>query len=346
MKFKTNFMYKPGNFQMDDCQIEKVVELTPNEFAKLRITPLEDQSFIVGNRHFMFSRDSVMHCLLALGQGSHDGVLVMSDGYDYPRYAAFVPGMRDIVSAELDRAVEYIVQRGIENTGNGNWIVGFDELKETFGLTIRPGNGLDTILLEKMADRKEVADVVLTCDGVDTVYCLAYCKNLEEALPLELSTGRKAFLFDCGVGALRDLCKPDELYTLLHDSFGLTLAEIGDCDYLGDHYLQSIGDVARRVMYDQMDTRELLQMEGLPHDTYLMNDQRNCRFPLDGAKRLEGRGTVDLGALLDARVIDIRKAPNGTTNVILSGVTAEEMSRLSHEIETLDREGPAMKQTF
>ena len=28
MKFKANFVEKPANFQMDDCQIEKVVELT------------------------------------------------------------------------------------------------------------------------------------------------------------------------------------------------------------------------------------------------------------------------------------------------------------------------------
>lgn len=26
MKFKANFLYKPSNFQMDDCQIERVVE--------------------------------------------------------------------------------------------------------------------------------------------------------------------------------------------------------------------------------------------------------------------------------------------------------------------------------
>lgn len=28
MKFKANFQYKPNNFQMDDCQIEKVIDLS------------------------------------------------------------------------------------------------------------------------------------------------------------------------------------------------------------------------------------------------------------------------------------------------------------------------------
>ena len=346
MKFKANFLYKPSNFQMDDCQIEKAVELSPEEFGKLKIIPLEDQPCVAENKRFMFSDGGVMHCLLALERGGHDGVLVMSAGYGYPRYAAYIPGMRDIVSAELDRAAEYIVRKGLEQTGSGNWVVGYEDLQETLGLTLRPDNGLGEMLLEKMANRKEVADVALTYDGVDTTYCLAYCKSLEEKLPLELSAERKAFLFDCGVAALRDLCKPDKLYTLLHDSFGMTLAEIGECDYLGDHYLQSISDAARRVMYDQVDVRELFQMDGLPDDTYLMNDQRNCRFALDGARRLAERGDVDLGALLEARVIDVRKAPNGTTNVVVSGVTAEEMSHLIHEIEAMDRTGPAMGPTF
>lgn len=346
MKYKANFLHKPGNFQMDDCQIEKVVDLSAEAFGKLKIIPLESQPCIVENKRLMYIKDGVMHCLLALGRGSRDGVLVMSDGYDFPRYAAYIPGMRDVVSAELDRAVEYIVQEGLEQTGDGNWIVGYDELKEALGLTVRPDNGLGEMLLEKMANREEVADVVLNYDGVDTVYCLSYCKNLEEALPLELSAERKASLFDCGVAALRGLCKPDELFALLHNSFGMTLAEIGECDYLSDHYLQSIGDAARRVMYDRVTIQELFWMDGLPGDTYLMNEQRNCRFLMDGVKRLAERGDADLGTLLDARVIDIRKAPNGTTNVVVSSVTAEEMSRLLDKIEAMDHTGQAMGPTL
>lgn len=45
MKFKANFMEKPGNFQMDDCEIEKVVELSHEDFCRLKITPLENQPF-------------------------------------------------------------------------------------------------------------------------------------------------------------------------------------------------------------------------------------------------------------------------------------------------------------
>lgn len=101
MRFKANFQYKPANFQMDDCEIEKVVELPHKDFCRLKIAPLENQPFIMENKNCMFSEDGVMHCLLALDQDGSDGILVDAEGYDYPRYASYVPGMRHIVSAEM-----------------------------------------------------------------------------------------------------------------------------------------------------------------------------------------------------------------------------------------------------
>ena len=96
MKIKANLLNKPVNFQMDDCQIEKVVELPRDQFSALVITPLTNQPFIAENKRWMFADDSAVHCLLVLGQGSGDGVLIYSAGYDYPRLAAYLPGMRDM----------------------------------------------------------------------------------------------------------------------------------------------------------------------------------------------------------------------------------------------------------
>jgi hypothetical protein len=64
---------------MDDCQIEKVVELSHEDFERLKITPLADQPFIMENKGCMFSRDGVRHCLLALEADGNDGILVGSD---------------------------------------------------------------------------------------------------------------------------------------------------------------------------------------------------------------------------------------------------------------------------
>ena len=56
MNFKANFVEKPANFQMDDCRIEKVVELSHEDFCRLKITPLANQPFLAEHKGCMFSR--------------------------------------------------------------------------------------------------------------------------------------------------------------------------------------------------------------------------------------------------------------------------------------------------
>lgn len=143
MKIKANLLNKPVNFQMDNCQIEKVVELPRDQFSALVITPLTNQPFIAENKRWMFADDSAVHCLLVLGQGSGDGVLIYSAGYDYPRLAAYLPGMRDILNARLERAADFIVHQGTEATENGSWSISFKELEKQTEITVRRGNGLD-----------------------------------------------------------------------------------------------------------------------------------------------------------------------------------------------------------
>ena len=180
MKFKANFQYKPENFQMDDCRIERVVELSAEEFSALVTVPLRDHPAVAANKDCMFSEDGVRHCLLALGHGSNDGVLLESEGYNFPRYAAYIPGMRDIVNAEIQRAAECIVRQGVEKTVSGSWCVYTEELEESLGLTVRAGNGLDAMLREALERRPEVAEVEMIGDCIDTTYYLDYCRNLDK----------------------------------------------------------------------------------------------------------------------------------------------------------------------
>ncbi len=180
MKIKANLLYKPSNFQMDDCRIEKVVELSVEEFAELVITPLEDQLFIAKHKGCMYSEDGVLHCLLALGQGSNDGVLIEAEGYNYPRYAAYIPGMRDIITAEMDRTADYIIRQGTETSMSVNWSVDFEALEEQFGLNIRSGNGLDSMLRAALKRRPEVAAVDMHDSCIEMEYHPEYCQRLKE----------------------------------------------------------------------------------------------------------------------------------------------------------------------
>ena len=181
MKFKANFVEKPGNFQMDDCQIEKVVELTHEEFCKLKITPMEKQPFIIENKSCMYSRDGILHCLLALGPNSNDGILIEAAGYDYPRLAAYIPGMRDIVNAEMDRAADFIVRQAIEGTTSGSWCVYFEEQEEQLGLTIRERNGFDSMLRLALKRRPEMVSVDMHDGCIEMEYHPEYCRQLSEA---------------------------------------------------------------------------------------------------------------------------------------------------------------------
>ena len=67
MRMKANYVEKPANFIMDDWQIEKVVELSYEEFSGLKTIPSRPQPFIAENKDRMFSKDGVLHGLLALG---------------------------------------------------------------------------------------------------------------------------------------------------------------------------------------------------------------------------------------------------------------------------------------
>ena len=186
MKFKTNFQYKASNFQMEDCRIEKVVELSHEDFCRLKITPLDDQPFIMENKDCMFKKDGIMHCLLALEQGGNDGVLIDAEGYNYPRYASYVPGMRDIVNAQMDRAADFIIRWGTENTPSGSWCVYFEDLEEHLDLTVREGSGLDSMLRSALKQRPEVAAVDMHDGCIEMEYHPEYCQRLKENKAPEL----------------------------------------------------------------------------------------------------------------------------------------------------------------
>ena len=230
MKFKANFTEKPVNFQMDDCQIEKVVELSHEDFCRLKITPLVEQPFIRENKGCMFHRNGIIHCLLALGQGSNDGVLVDAEKYDYARLAAYIPGMRDIVNAQMDRAADFIIRWGTENTTSGSWCVYFEDLEEHLDLTVREGSGLDSMLRAALKQRPEVSAVDMHDGCIETEYHPEYCQRLQEKKAPELLL--KDLLPLLKGGGLMFLCHEEAERSVLVENL-LKLSAAGREDYAG-----------------------------------------------------------------------------------------------------------------
>ena len=255
MKFKANFTEKPANFQMDDCRIEKVVELSHEDFCRLKITPLVEQPFIRENKGCMFHRNGIIHCLLALGQGSNDGVLVDAEKYDYARLAAYIPGMRDIVNAQMDRAADFIIRWGTENTTSGSWCVYFEDLEEHLDLTVREGSGFDSMLRAALKRRPEVSAVDMHDGCIEMEYHPEYCRRLNSTLETKAP----------------ELCLKDILPVLAGGGLTLLTHEEADCVVLPENLLK-LNAAGREDYAGLLDARVAEIVPGLEGTEVVLTD--------------------------------------------------------------------------
>lgn len=346
MRFKANFQYKPSSFQLDDCQVEKIVELSHEDFCRLKIAPLEDQPFIAENTDCMFSEDGVLHCLLALDKEGSDGVLIESEGYNYPRYAAYVPGMREIVNAQMERAVDFIIQEGTERTSSGNWKISFERLEDRLGLTIHEDSGLDTLLVDAMYRREEVMEAEIYEGCIDATYYTGFCCSLNGGVDsvVYLPEQRKAELFDQAVAAVLDRHKGQELYDMLHNSFGMTIQEIYAQRYLTDTELADASAVPQQVLDGGMRLRDVLQQMDIYDNTYLTSNSFDHQLDL---KELTKLAPTDLESspLMDAQVIDIRESCWGVS-LFLDEAGSLELSRFWSSLHSVQNTEQTMCPTM
>jgi len=92
LKTTAVFKCKDADLEPRDCVVEKVIPLSGPAYDAFSRNLLRDYDFIRDNTDLMYRDvDSVMHCLLVIGENRPDGILVESEGYDYARYAALLP---------------------------------------------------------------------------------------------------------------------------------------------------------------------------------------------------------------------------------------------------------------
>ena len=70
--------------------------------------PLKDREYLKG-------RTGQDACVLLLSKTGNDGILVDTQGYDYPRYSAFIPNARQIVENFVQRETETVEVKSGEN---------------------------------------------------------------------------------------------------------------------------------------------------------------------------------------------------------------------------------------
>ena len=73
--------------------IEKTVQLAKIDYENFITDLCVDRWFIEENAKLCrIDDDDVWHCIFVQQQGRTDGVLVMPEGQDFPKWAAYLPG--------------------------------------------------------------------------------------------------------------------------------------------------------------------------------------------------------------------------------------------------------------
>jgi len=137
MQLNAVFFCKESEFDPKACVVDKIVELDYREYEDFRNNMLRDQPFIAEfNSTLRPSGDGTLHCLLVLGEDHEDGVLIDTQGYDYARYSALIPGAQKLCLVEEMHAEQMFSNQirqiqGADLTRAPTWIEHARELAET-----------------------------------------------------------------------------------------------------------------------------------------------------------------------------------------------------------------------
>ncbi len=180
---KAIFERKISEFHTRECAINGIELMNDKEFETFSKNLLSEQSFITDRKDEMYiDTTGQIHGLLALNKDSGDGILIDSQGYDYPRYVAFMPNIKPYIDKQISIVAEQIIKESAENTSNGSWAIYFDEIKESYGIVIKENNGIGTLLLDELTSRDEIAEIEVLDDCFDMTIYLDYCSNLDEEI--------------------------------------------------------------------------------------------------------------------------------------------------------------------
>ena len=101
MKINAILRCKETEYKPKQYKVSEVIVLADAEFRNVMKEPLKDRGYLKG-------RTGQDTCVLLLSKTGNDGILVDTQGYDYPRYSAFIPNARKIVENFVQRETETV----------------------------------------------------------------------------------------------------------------------------------------------------------------------------------------------------------------------------------------------
>jgi len=245
LQTKAVFNSKDTVIEAADCVIEKIIHMSGAEFDYFSRHLTRDMDFIRDNK-LDSSRDAEgrRRCLLVVGEGRRDGILVESGGYDYARHTAFLPNVMDFMTAgqypalaafnkKLTDVVDYVAEQ------NGQrYVFSLDRLEEISGINFEFNDVMLNTLLGMLGERPEIKDFEfdnneliiyrepeiepaaedLSDPSITQVDMYALGYGYEHMIPL--GTERALELFDKG----------HEIYRLYRAGFDIAVSSRGDIE--------------------------------------------------------------------------------------------------------------------
>ena len=95
MILETSLQRKPSPMEIQRCLVVGTEYVSDGMFRSLKEGTISDCAFLEKWAGKLHGRpDGLVNCLLVLTDKADDGILIDSEGYNYPRYAAFISGAK------------------------------------------------------------------------------------------------------------------------------------------------------------------------------------------------------------------------------------------------------------
>ena len=167
MKGTTEFRRKEAQLFLDKFRVVAVETLEAREYDYFSKHLLEDYAFLADYAEEMHvDSDGYANSLLVLNDRDDDGILVNSEGSYYARYSSFLPYAKPMMKNHIKDIVDEILEGKFGDFDNGAWIIGFDDIKEHFDITVTHRNGIGEMIVEELQSREEISEVIATEDSI------------------------------------------------------------------------------------------------------------------------------------------------------------------------------------
>lgn len=180
MRINAQMVYMQTDIHPQACTVDDVIDLPIPEYLSLMEDLMQEKKYFLDRQKGNPWQGQNKRCLLVLGIGREDGILVDTQGSPYPMMTAFIPNARTIMQSHINQLADYAVNEGTGHSEDTKWETSYEELYNHFGANLTAENGNCKMLVKELQRRKEIDELTVTKDGIEVVYKPEYCKNLQE----------------------------------------------------------------------------------------------------------------------------------------------------------------------